>query len=146
MNALPKYLKVLSDGTRVPADDPRTDHVAVLDVEHNLLLYVNSVGKDGKKIKPKDAQAAVDLIDALGGGWLAADRTQAQLFLDLTKYGPAFDSNLFPGLKADWHVTTTPAAWAPARAAWWVNFVGGGVFGGNLNYDGFALAVRPAGQ
>ena len=38
------------------------------------------------------------------------------------------------------------AAWAPASAAWWVNMNNGNVNDNNLNNDGWALAVRPAGQ
>jgi hypothetical protein len=38
------------------------------------------------------------------------------------------------------------AAWAPARAAWWVNLNNGNVNDNNLNNDGWALAVRPVGK
>ncbi|MCD7096903.1 reverse transcriptase domain-containing protein [Stenotrophomonas sp. MMGLT7] len=38
------------------------------------------------------------------------------------------------------------AAWAPASAAWWVNFNNGNVNDNNLDNDGWALAVRPAGE
>ena len=38
------------------------------------------------------------------------------------------------------------AAWAPARAAWWVNFNNGDVNDNDTDNDGFALAVRPAGE
>jgi len=38
------------------------------------------------------------------------------------------------------------AAWAPARACWWVNFNNGNVNNNDVDNNGFALAVRPAGK
>ncbi len=38
------------------------------------------------------------------------------------------------------------AAWAPASAAWFVNFNNGNVNDNNLDNEGWALAVRPAGK
>ena len=48
MNTSPKYFKVLADGSHLPADDPRTDHVAVLDRTRNLLIHPHSIGIDGE--------------------------------------------------------------------------------------------------
>ena len=143
-----QYFKVLADGTRVPDSDARTDHVAVLDTTRNLLIYVHSVGINGKaasghKLKKLDM---VGKIDALGGGWRLAELDEAESILDRDRYSPALDPNLFPGIKSAWHLTAKPAAWAPASAAWWVGMYGGGVDDGVLVGVGWALAVRSAGQ
>ncbi len=146
--AAERCFKVLADGTQVPATDPRTDHVAVLDPALNLQFYVHSVGINGKaatghKLKEQDA---VGQIDALGGGWRLAELEEAESIIDRDRYAPALDPNLFPGIKPAWHLTAKPAAWAPARAAWWVFFYYGGVGSDYLDFGGWALAVRPAGQ
>lgn len=146
MNASTKYLKVLADGSQVPADDPRTDHVAVLDTTRNLLIHPHSIGINGKPAPLAKLLTALVHLDVLGGGWQLATREEAESILDLSRFDPAVDPNLFPGIKPRGHITATPAAWAPARAAWWVGFGNGGV-GGDVTFgDGFALAVRPAGQ
>lgn len=142
-----KYLKVLSDGTRVPASDPRTDHVAVLDNTRNLLFLAHSVGINGERADDaRNLKAAVEQIDILGGGWRIASIDEAASIIRRDRHDPAVDPTLFPGIRTDWHVTSTPAAWAPARACWWVCFLYGSVYLGVVGGDGFALAVRPAGQ
>jgi hypothetical protein len=146
MNPNTEYMKVLADGTRVPATDPRTDHVAVLDTTLQLLIYPHSVGVDGKRAKQAQLKDAVAKLDVLGGGWRLAERHEAESIIDLTRHDPAVNPSLFPGIKSAGHITATAAAWAPARAAWWVGLSGGGVYGHLLNYDGLALAVRPVGQ
>jgi hypothetical protein len=143
-----QYIKVLSDGTQVPASDPRIDHVAVLDTTRNLLIYPHSVGIDGKPASGHalKEQNAVGQVDALGGGWRLATLEEAESIIDRDRYSPACDPNLFPGIKSDWHLTSKPAAWAPARAAWWVCLNDGDVGGIYPYSDGWALAVRPVGQ
>ena len=145
--AAEQYFKVLADGTRVSASDPRTDHVAVLDTRLNLEFLVNSIGINGKTARDvRDLKPVVEQLDILGGGWRIADVDEAASIIRRDRYNPAVDQNLFPGIQPAWHVTSTPAAWAPARAAWWVGFYLGGVYGLGTDLDGFALAVRPAGQ
>ncbi len=146
-------IKILADGTQVPMTDPRTDHVAVLDTARNLLIHPHSIGVGGKRAPAEKLPAAVAKLDVLGGGWRMASREEAESILDLSCFDPALDPNLFPGIKPDWHVTSTPAAWAPASAAWapasaawFVDFGYGYVSGINLDLEGWALAVRPAGQ
>ncbi|MCD7096905.1 DUF1566 domain-containing protein [Stenotrophomonas sp. MMGLT7] len=143
-----QYFKVLADGSQVPASDPRIDHVAVLDTVRNLLIHPHSIGINGKaasgyRLKEENVVAQVD---ALGGGWRFADDEEAASIIRRDRYAPAVDPNLFPGIKPDWHLTSTPAAWAPASAAWWVVFGSGVVCGFDLDLGGWALAVRPAGQ
>ena len=145
--ATEQYFKVLADGTRVPASDPRTDHVAVLDTTRNLLIHPHSIGINGKAARDvRDLKPVVEQLDILGGGWRIADVDEAASIIRRDRYSPAVDQNLFPGIQPAWHVTSTPAAWAPARAAWWVGFDLGFVFDYFTDLDGFALAVRPAGQ
>jgi len=147
MNAFPKYLKVLSDGSRLPADDPRTDHVAVLDTTRSLLIHPHSITVDGESAPRDKLLAAIAELDILGGGWQLATREEAESILDLSRHDPSVDPSLFPGIRTDdWHVTSTPAAWAPARACWWVDFSYGDVYFYDVDLNGFALAVRPAGQ
>jgi len=145
--ATEQYLKVLSDGTRVPSTDPRTDHVAVLDTTRNLLFLAHSIGINGERAEDaRELKAVVEQLDILGGGWRIADVDEACSIIRRGRYNPAVDPNLFPGIRADWwHVTSTPAAWAPASRAWWVYFGFGDVHGFGVGF-GFALAVRPAGQ
>ncbi|MCD7096906.1 DUF1566 domain-containing protein [Stenotrophomonas sp. MMGLT7] len=142
----PRWIKVAADGGHLPADSTRTDHVAVLDTHRRKLIYPHSIGVDGKRAQAKELLKSVTALDALGGGWQMAGREDAESILDLSRHNPAVDPNLFPGIKPEWHVTSTPAAWAPASAAWWVDFLYGGVSDYDLGYDGWALAVRPAGQ
>ncbi|WP_411832298.1 DUF1566 domain-containing protein [Pseudoxanthomonas mexicana] len=146
MNATQQYFKVLADGTQVHASNPRTDHVAVLDTIRNLHIHPHSIGVKGKPAPAKKLPTAVAKLDMLGGGWRMASREEAESILDLSRFNPAVDINLFPGIKPGWHATSTPAAWAPASAAWFVNFNYGGVFDDDLDLEGWALAVRPAGQ
>ena len=145
--AAEQYFKVLADGARLPASDPRTDHVAVLDTRLNLEFLVNSIGISGKAARDvRDLKPVVEQLDILGGGWRIADVDEATSIIRRDRYSPAVDQNLFPGIQPAWHVTSTPAAWAPARAAWWVYFYGGDVFDYGTDGGGVALAVRPAGQ
>ena len=145
--AAEQYFKVLADGTRVSASDPCTDHVAVLDTTRNLLIHPHSIGINGKAARDvRDLKPVVEQLDILGGGWRIADVDEAASIIRRDRYNPAVDQNLFPGIQPAWHVTSTPAAWAPARAAWWVYFYYGVVGVYVADFDGFALAVRPAGQ
>ncbi len=141
-----QYFKVLADGTQVPMTDQRTDHVAVLDTTRNLLLYPQSIGVNGKRARQEKLKEAVAGLDVLGGNWRMADVNEAASIIRRDRHDPAVDTNLFPGIKPGWHATSTPAAWAPASAAWFVYFYDGGVVDGNLGSEGWALAVRPAGQ
>ena len=148
MNESTKYLKVLADGSQVPASDPRTDHVAVLDTTRNLLIHPHSIGVNGEPAPLAKLLTALVHLDVLGGGWKLATREEAESILDLSRFNPAVDPNLFPGIKPRGHITATPAAWAPVSTAWWVNLFSGDVDVSVTDAvnDSFALAVRPAGQ
>jgi hypothetical protein len=145
--ATEQYLKVLADGTRVASSDSRTDHVAVLDTTRNLLFCAHSIGIGGKRARDaRDLKPVVEALDLLGGGWRIADVDEAASIIRRDRHSPAVDLNLFPGIKPEWHITSTPAAWAPASRAWWVGFYYGGVCVDLVVSVGWALAVRPAGQ
>ncbi len=141
-----QYFKILADGTQVPMTDPRTDHVAVLDTMLNLLFYPRSIGVNGRRARQEKLKEEVAKLDVLGSDWRMADADEAASIIRRDRYNPAVDTNLFPDIKPGWHVTSTPAAWAPASAAWFVDFYGGSVSDCNLVNEGWALAVRPAGQ
>jgi hypothetical protein len=141
-----RYMKILADGTKVPATDPRTDHLAVLDTLLRLEFHVNSVGVNGKRASPAALKKAVAKLDVLGGKWRIAVPAEGVSIVDYTRFNPAVDPNLFPGIKPELHYAGTPAAWAPASVAWWVDFSSGGAYDYLIDGDGWALAVRAAGQ
>ena len=99
----------------------------------------------GKEVSHQKAMAACEAVSIAGGGWRAPTRQELQSFLDLTRENPAFDKAAFPFVRASWYWSSDLTAWS-SSAAWYVSF-GGGVVGGNhRSYEGFALAVRRAGQ
>jgi hypothetical protein len=141
--------KVLANGTRIPASDPRTDHVAVIDHAAGLMWSVDSLGDPDN---PDDGIAHDHCIERckqlrlLGfDDWRLPTRAELAALVDDTRHEPAIDTNLFPRVKPRWHWTSTAAAWSSA-SAWGVYFYYGGVYGSHRVYLGFALAVRRASQ
>jgi hypothetical protein len=145
----PGHTKVLADGTHVAGEDPRTDHVAVIDHATGLMWAVESMGD------PKDADDGISQAECekgctelrlLGhGDWRLPTRAELAALVDDTRHEPAINTALFPRVKPRWHWTSTPAAWS-ASSAWLVHFYSGYVHHDHRYYDGFALAVRRAGQ
>ncbi len=150
----PAYTKILADGTRVHGDDPRTDHVALIDHAAGLMWSVESLGDEGDSDAGLDhagCTARCASLRLLGyDDWRLPTRSELVRLIDDTRRDPAIDVALFPRVKPKWHWTSTP--WidrngqASASDAWCVGFSYGGV-----NYDfryghGCALAVRRAGQ
>ena len=77
--------------------------------------------------------------------WHLPTREELVALVDDTRHSPAIDTDAFPGVTGGWYWTSTPTAWS-ASVAWFVNF-GSGFVSYNLRHcDGFALAVRRAGQ
>ncbi|MFL4600194.1 DUF1566 domain-containing protein, partial [Stenotrophomonas maltophilia] len=70
---------------------------------------------------------------------------ELQLLIDRSRYSPAINTDFFKDIQNDWYWSKTPAAWSSA-SAWLVYFDYGGVYGGRRYLNGFALAVRRAGQ
>ncbi|MEN5338953.1 DUF1566 domain-containing protein [Stenotrophomonas sp. TWI143] len=141
------HTKLFADGTRAAGSDPRTDHVAVIDHSTGLMWAVKSIGdSDGDPMSQADCDKACSELRLLGhDDWRLPTRNELAALVDDTRHEPAIDSSLFPGVLARWHWTSTPCAWSSA-SAWGVDFNLGNVSNGHRNDNGFALAVRRAGQ
>jgi len=148
------HTKILAEGTHVAGDDPRTDHVAVIDHQTGLMWAVQSIGApDSTDTGLQHAQCAerCAALRLLGHtDWRLPTRAELVGLIDDTRRNPAIDINLFPRVLPRWHWTSTP--WidpdgkASASDAWYVDFGLGGVDDYHRGVDGFALAVRRAGQ
>ncbi|WP_164241994.1 DUF1566 domain-containing protein, partial [Stenotrophomonas maltophilia] len=141
------HTKLFADGTSADGSDPRTDHVAVIDHATGLMWAVKSIGdSDGDPMSQADCEKACRELRLLGyDDWGMPTRAELAALVDDTRHEPAIDTALFPGVLPRWHWTSTAAAWSSA-SAWLVYFDGGSVDSYPRSYDGFALAVRRAGQ
>ena len=141
------HTKLFADGTSAAGSDPRTDHVAVIDHATGLMWAVKSIGdSDGDPMSQADCEKACSELRLLGyDDWGMPTRSELAALVDDTRHEPAIDTSLFPGVLPRWHWTSTPCAWSSA-SAWYVDFDGGGVSADHRNGNGFALAVRRAGQ
>lgn len=94
-------------------------------------------------------QAATDAATGcrVGGheDWTLPSRQQLLTLVDLTRYSPAIDTDAFPDFPSRWFWTSDLCAWSSA-SAWGVGFSYGLVSSLHRGYNGFALAVRRAGQ
>ncbi|GGD45926.1 DUF1566 domain-containing protein [Pseudoxanthomonas indica] len=142
-----RFTKVLANGAHCVAGDTGTDHVAVLDNATGLMWSVESLGDaDGDGIEQKACIDRCAELRLLGfDDWRLPTRAELAGLVDDTRHEPAIDTNAFPRVKPNWHWTSTPCAWSSA-SAWCVYFDGGSVYSGLRGGDGFALAVRRAGQ
>ncbi|HID8537726.1 TPA: DUF1566 domain-containing protein [Stenotrophomonas maltophilia] len=141
------HTKLFADGTSSAGTDPRIDHVAVIDHATGLMWAVKSIGdSDGDPMSQADCEKACSELRLLGyDDWGMPTRAELAALVDDTRHEPAIDTSLFPGVLPRWHWTSTPAAWSSA-SAWDVNFYNGYVDYNHRYDDGFALAVRRAGQ
>ncbi|MGR4895001.1 DUF1566 domain-containing protein [Stenotrophomonas sp. LARHCG68] len=94
-------------------------------------------------------QAATDAATGcrVGGheDWGLPSRQQLLSLVDLSRHSPAIDTDAFPEFPSHWFWTSDLCAWSSA-SAWGVSFYYGYVSDLHRNDDGFALAVRLAGQ
>ena len=141
------HTKLFADGTRAAGSDPRTGHVAVIDHATGLMWAVKSIGdKDGDPMSQADCEKACSELRLLGhDDWRLPTRAELSALVDDTCHEPAIDTSLFPGVLPRWHWTSTPCAWSSA-SAWFVYFYYGSVSYFHRDSNGFALAVRRAGQ
>ena len=146
---IPRFTKLLADGTQLPAESDRADHSAVLDHSTGLMWSVESLGSEDDAddgITQEACEARCRELTLLGvNDWRLPTRAELAALVDDTRHEPAIDTSLFPGVKPRWHWTSTPCAWSSA-SAWYVDFNDGSVDDYHRSDLGFALAVRRAGQ
>jgi len=146
---IPRFTKLLVDGTQLPPESDRTDHVAVIDHGTGLMWSVESLGsKDDadEGMTQEAAEACCRELTLLSvNDWCLPTRAELATLVDDTRHEPAIDTSLFPRVKPRWHWTSTPCAWSSA-SVWLVLFSYGGVGSAPRDGYGFALAVRRAGQ
>ncbi|MBN8260976.1 MAG: DUF1566 domain-containing protein [Xanthomonadales bacterium] len=144
-------IKVLADGTEVPATDPRTDHVAVLFPDTGWMVARQALSNEGEAYDTADeVDAAAQALRLLGfNDWLNAplDEVWLRHVLKHDRYDPAVDTNLFPDLpRDDWFWTGTTTPWS-AASAFLVSLDSGVVHSYARRYlSGFGLACRRARQ
>ena len=138
----PTLIKIAADGAQLPAD--AADWVAVHLPQHGLTFTRTSVVD--RDVPHAECEAACKALTLLGhADWDLPTIEELSLLIDRTRHEPAIDTDYFVDIQNDWYWSKTPAAWSSA-SAWLVNFSGGYVYGYPRDCDGFALAVRRAGQ
>ncbi|MFS8372382.1 DUF1566 domain-containing protein [Xanthomonas campestris] len=137
-----KYIKIGADGAQLPAD--AADWVAVFLPVHGLTFTATSVVDSD--VPHADCEAACKALTLAGhSDWDLPTIEELQLLVDRTRYSPGIDTDFFRDIQNDWYWSKTAAAWSSA-SAWFVGFGFGYVGYGSRNDNGFALAVRRAGQ
>ena len=137
-----KFIKIGADGQQLPND--ATDWVAVELPEHGLTFSATSI-VDTDVPQEQFEAAAKSLTLAGHSDWDLPTIEELSLLVDRSRYEPAINTEFFQDIQSDWYWSKTPAAWSSA-SAWFVDFNYGNVSYGNRTHDGFALAVRRAGQ
>ena len=153
-HAISGHTKIFADGSRAPGNDPRTDHLALIDHTTGLMWAVESLGNpaDAGKGQPheKCVQRCAELRLLGHDDWRLPTHGELSALVDVTRREPAIDTNLFPRVLPRWHWTSTPLVdsdgTASASVAWFVYFDDGFVNFLNRDGNGFALAVRRSGQ
>jgi len=147
--AVPRFTKVRSDGALIAAGDSRTDHVAVIDHTTGLMWSIESLGDPADADDGITQERCIERCQELRlldhEDWRLPTRAELAGLIDDTRHEPAIDTEFFPRVKSRWHWTSTPAAWSSA-SAWYVDFDDGYVYYLRRYCNGFALAVRRAGQ
>lgn len=140
--AIPKFVKLNESGEALPHDAP--SHRAVLIPAANIIVWPHSLGSGNQN--HADAERLCRELCVMGhSDWRLASRDDWNHILDLTRREPAVDKSIFHGIKPRLHWTSTTLSGGPDYA-WLVNASYGNVNGNPRDYDGFALAVRSAGQ
>lgn len=142
-------LKILADGTGIPASDPRTDHVAVL-FPDGWMVAANLTGDDGDMFDDSDDAVEATCKTTLFGhpDWVNAplDEVLLRHVIRHDRYNPAVDTNLFPNFPKDGWIRSDVTPWSES-SAFFVDLGFGGVnYGLRRSYSGFGLACRRARQ
>ncbi|XNX69797.1 DUF1566 domain-containing protein [Stenotrophomonas maltophilia] len=134
--------KIGADRNQLPDDS--IDHVAVFLPDYGLTFTAtNIVDSD---VPHAECEASAKALNLLGHtDWDLPTIEEYQLLIDRSRYSPAINTDFFRDIQNDWYWSKTPAAWSSA-SAWYVDFYYGGVDNLPRNGNGFALAVRRAGQ
>ena len=113
----------------------------VTDTKLGLIWSQKTIAED------VDHDEAKEAVAAFGEGWRLPTRQELESLLDLSRYNPAIDTEVFPDTKSDDYWTDTPTAWNTA-AVWVVIFGYGAVGDGGRGNLACVRAVRsaPAGQ
>ena len=136
-----RLIKIDSAGAELPPDAANWD--AVLLPDHGLMFTATNVAQDAPQA---DCEAAAKACAVAGfSDWDLPTVDQLQLLADRSRYSPAINTDFFRDIANDWYWTKTAAAWSSA-SAWGVHFDDGYVYDFHRDGDGFALAVRRAGQ
>ena len=134
--------KIGADRNQLPDDS--IDHVAVFLPDYGLTFTATSIVESD--VPHADCESAAKALDLLGHtDWDLPTIEELQLLIDRSRYSPAINTDFFKDIQNDWYWSKTPAAWSSA-SAWFVGFYDGDVYGGRRGNNGFALAVRRAGQ
>ncbi|HED4877796.1 TPA: DUF1566 domain-containing protein [Stenotrophomonas maltophilia] len=134
--------KIGADRNQLP--DDATDHVAVFLPDYGLTFTATSIVADD--VPHADCEAAAKALDLLGHtDWDLPTIEELSLLIDRSRYSPAINTEFFKDIQNDWYWSKTPAAWSSA-SAWYVSFGSGHVGDDPRSSNGFALAVRRAGQ
>ena len=143
-------LKVLADGTEIPASDPRTDHVAILYPDTGWMVARKALTTPkGQELKTADAvDTAATKLALLGfKDWINAplDEVWLRHVLKHDRYSPAVDTNLYPDLPLGFYWTGTTTPWS-RESAFVVGLHCGSVYYYHRHFSGFGLACRRARQ
>ncbi len=137
-----KFIKIGADGQQLPQD--ATKWVAVELPEYGLTFTATSIVDSD--VPQEQCEAAAKALTLAGhSDWDLPTIEELALLADRTRYSPAINTDYFRDIQNDWYWSKTEAAWSSA-SAWSVSFGSGLVDGLHRLSDGFALAVRRAGQ
>ena len=138
----PTFIKLDANGSALPAD--AADWVAVQLPEHGLTFTATHINSEEADQEALQQQAGA--LTLLGhSDWDLPTIDELSLLIDRGRYSPAIDTDFFRDIENDWYWAKTPAAWSSA-SAWYVSFGYGYVGYYHRGGNGFALAVRRAGQ
>ncbi len=139
-NSVGRFVKLDADGNQLPLD--ATDHAIVRDLATGLDWLVAYATPDA--VPHAQAVAAASAVRVAGhSNWRLPERFELESILDLSRYNPAIDGNLFPGTKSASHWSASPDASDPDYA-WFVTFSYGLAYLDSRSLHAFARAVRVA--
>lgn len=78
---------------------------------------------------------------ALGPGWRLPTRWELESLVDLSRYGPAVDTEKFPDMRSEAYWSSTRCAWDDG-AIWVVHFNHGSAIMHSRSHTGYVRAVR----